>query len=315
MLAILGLKNVRINSYDDAMDYMLSIGMTEKEIKNYRYRFHAYGPGHFAIIKLGGESIRDSLDYITTALTCLYHLKNTPVVLHGAGPQIDDEYTDAGISPKKIHGLRATPKNELQMVLEGYKKANQMLVNELENKGAGVENFAPGRIFGATRMHCDDGDLGCVGKIVSVNSDPIYQAIIGGGRDWKMPVLMTIGYEVNRDGRLTRRMLNINADHGVVALYPQMLPGKVIFVAEIGGIYRDRARTDLISRTNLRELEELDASGVADGGMGVKVGSVREILRASREYGRDVSIAVCKPRDLLPELYTDAGCGTCITYE
>jgi hypothetical protein len=60
-----------------------------KEINQYLKRFSQLDAKRFAVVKVGGAVLRDDLDALTSSLAFLQDVGLTPIVIHGAGPQLD----------------------------------------------------------------------------------------------------------------------------------------------------------------------------------------------------------------------------------
>src|SRR5438445_2453726 len=87
---------------------LLSSMASAKEISQYLKRFSQLDAMRFAVVKVGGAVLRDDLDALTSSLAFLQDVGLTPIVIHGAGPQLDDELAAAGIVKKTVNGLRVT---------------------------------------------------------------------------------------------------------------------------------------------------------------------------------------------------------------
>lgn len=89
---------------------LYSIG-TKREVERYLRIFssssHPSQPAKFAVIKIGG-AVLDQLDDLALSLSFLYRVGLYPVVLHGAGPQLNDILEAEGITPDYIDGIRIT---------------------------------------------------------------------------------------------------------------------------------------------------------------------------------------------------------------
>jgi acetylglutamate kinase len=48
------------------------------------------------VVKVGGAILRDELDALVSSLAFLQQVGLTPIVVHGAGPQLDEEMAAAG---------------------------------------------------------------------------------------------------------------------------------------------------------------------------------------------------------------------------
>jgi bifunctional N-acetylglutamate synthase/kinase len=59
-----------------------------KEIQQYLKRFSQLDASRFAVVKVGGAVLRDDLDALASSLAFLQEVGLTPIVVHGAGPQL-----------------------------------------------------------------------------------------------------------------------------------------------------------------------------------------------------------------------------------
>jgi len=89
---------------------LYSIG-TKREVERHLRIFssssHPSQPAKFAVIKVGGAVLAE-LDELALSLSFLYRVGLYPVILHGAGPQLNDIMEREGIVPDYIDGIRVT---------------------------------------------------------------------------------------------------------------------------------------------------------------------------------------------------------------
>src|SRR3546814_10708618 len=69
---------------------LLSSMGSAKEIQQYLKRFSEIDAKRFAVVKVDGAVLRDELTDLASSLTLLQQVGLTPIVLHGAGPQLDE---------------------------------------------------------------------------------------------------------------------------------------------------------------------------------------------------------------------------------
>ena len=81
---------------------------SSREVEQYLKQFAAVDSQKFAVIKVGGGIIRDQLDDLASALTFLAKVGLFPIVVHGAGPQLDAALTAEGIESHRVDGMRVT---------------------------------------------------------------------------------------------------------------------------------------------------------------------------------------------------------------
>jgi acetylglutamate kinase len=137
-------------------------------------------------------------------------------------------------------------------------------------------------------------DLGYVGEIMKVDDSGIRKAI----EMREIPVVFSVGYD---NGTL----YNLNADHAVRGVQECMISRELLLLTEVGGVYNNG---NLLSTMTMDEADVLLQNGVANGGMGIKVGVARDIISRS-----DVAIHISSPANLVYELFTEEGRGTYIT--
>jgi acetylglutamate kinase len=80
----------------DTIVRLLSNIGSAKEIQQYLKRFSQRDASRFAVVKVGGAILRDDLDALVSSLGFLQQVGLTPIVIHGAGPQLDAELEAAG---------------------------------------------------------------------------------------------------------------------------------------------------------------------------------------------------------------------------
>src|SRR5574337_1424214 len=112
---------------------LLSAMGSAKEVQQYLKRFSQLDAKRFAVVKVGGAVLRDELADLASSLTFLQRVGLTPIVLHGAGPQLDVELSAAGIEKHTIDGLRVTSPKALGIVRRVFQQQNLKLVEALQS--------------------------------------------------------------------------------------------------------------------------------------------------------------------------------------
>ena len=79
----------------------------ERYLRIFSSSSDASHPAKFAVIKVGG-AVLDQIDELAHSLSFLYRVGLYPVVLHGAGPQLNGIIESEGIVPDYIDGIRVT---------------------------------------------------------------------------------------------------------------------------------------------------------------------------------------------------------------
>ena len=259
--------------------------------------------GKVVVVKYGGNAmISESLKQQVMEDIVLLHLTGVKVVLvHGGGPEITDTLKKIGKESVFHNGLRVTDKETVdvvQMVLAG--KINKGLVNLLEAKGGAAIGLSgiDGQMIKAS---VKDPALGYVGKIESVNVTPITDLL---KHDY-IPVVSTIGCDSEGN------VYNINADTAAAYIAGAMNAERLFTMTDIEGILRDKDdHTSIIPCIDLKEAEELFASGVISGGM---IPKVECCIEAIKHGVKKVAILDGRvPHALLIEMLTDEGAGTMV---
>src|SRR5690242_13912316 len=111
---------------------LLSNMASAKEIQLYLKRFARLDAAPFAVAKVGGAILRDELDALVSSLAFLQQVGLTPIVLHGAGPQLDEQLAKAHIASKTVDGLRVTTPKTLAVVRRVFQQENLRLVEALQ---------------------------------------------------------------------------------------------------------------------------------------------------------------------------------------
>src|SRR4051812_49998157 len=108
---------------------------SRKEVEQYLKQYSSVDSQKFAIIKAGGTILKKDLDALASSLTFLQRVGLQPIVLHGAGPQLDDALADAGVPHKREGGQLVSTPRVLEIARKVFMKENLRLVEALEELG------------------------------------------------------------------------------------------------------------------------------------------------------------------------------------
>lgn len=273
----------------------LSTVGSKREVQQYLSLFTSVSQQRFAVIKVGGAILTDYLDELCSSLAFLYTVGLYPVIVHGAGPQLNNLLEQAGVEPQFEEGIRITDAKTLQVARNLFLQENLKLVNKLEEKGVHAQPLTLG-MFTADYLNKDK--WGYVGKITGVNKESI-EAAIGNGY---LPILTSMA--MTEDGQI----LNVNADVAAAELARALEPLKVVYLSEKGGLFD--AAGQKISAINLdEEYDHLMSQEWVRYGTRLKIREIKELLDT---LPRTTSVAIIHPQDLQKELFTDSGAGTLI---
>jgi acetylglutamate kinase len=146
-----------------------------------------------------------------------------------------------------------------------------------------------------------DAELGFVGDVIKVNPSIIERLVA----EDLIPVIATIGSDT------AGQSYNINADAVAGAIAAALGAEKLIFLTDVPGLRSDpEDPSSSLAQVSVAELDEMVASGAANGGMIPKVEACAAAVRGgvSRAHILDGRV----PHSLLVELFTDGGLGTMV---
>jgi len=269
---------------------------SRKEVEQYLRHFSSVESQKFAVIKVGGAVLTDELDTLASALTFLNRVGLYPIVLHGAGPQLNRLLEDAGVEPQYIEGIRITDAKTLEIARKVFQQENLKLVEALERHGTRARPI-PSGVFVADYL--DREKYGYVGNINSVNKSVIQSAIRAG----TLPILTSLAETPSG------QILNVNADIAAAELATVLEPLKIVFLNEKNGLYHGVTgkKIDVINLDE--EYEDLLKEPWVKYGTKLKIKECKELLD---RLPRSSSVAIISAGHLHKELFTDSGAGTLI---
>jgi len=274
---------------------LLSSMGSPKEIQQYLRRFSQLDAARFAVVKVGGAVLRDELDALVSSLSFLQQVGLTPIVIHGAGPQLDAEMQAAGIDKRTNDNLRHTDAAALSVVRRVMRRENLRLVDALHAEGVRASSILGG-VFECGLL--DPERHGFVGKVHRVEPEGIRAATRAGA----IPVIASAGETAGG------QIVNLNADWAANALVESLRPDKIVFLTGSGGLLDGDGR--IIDSINLSsEYEELLAQPWLHSGMRLKLEEIHALLSALPPSS---SVSITRPSELARELFTHRGSGTLV---
>ena len=258
--------------------------------------------GKIVVIKFGGNAMVDEALQRTFAedVAFLRLVGIQAVVVHGGGPQISAGLADAGIESTFVDGLRVTSPEAISVIRDVLKTQigeplAQMIV-DADGK-AEVFNGETEGLFTATQTRTD---LGLVGVVSTVNTEPILRALQAG----VIPVIATVAPDSSG------QLLNVNADLAASSLAVALQAEKLIVLTDVSGLYSNWPSLEsLISEISVSELEELLPS--FESGMIPKMQACLEAVRGGVPKAHIIDGRI--QHSLLLEIFTTAGIGTLVT--
>ncbi|KAI1500652.1 Aspartate/glutamate/uridylate kinase [Biscogniauxia marginata] len=268
---------------------------SKREVQQYLSHFSSVSSQQFAVVKVGGAILTEYLDELCSSLSFLYHVGLFPIIVHGAGPQLNKLLEEAGVEPEFEEGIRITDGKTLGIARRLFLAENLKLVQRLEEMGVRARPITSS-VFTADYLNKDKWKF--VGKITEVNKEPIQTAIENG----YLPILTSMAETTEG------QVLNVNADVAAGELARALEPLKVVYLSEKGGLFDGNVQK--ISAINLdEEFEHIMAQPWCKFGTRLKIREIKDLLET---LPRSSSVAIIHPADLQKELFTDSGAGTLI---
>jgi acetylglutamate kinase len=266
-----------------------------REVRQYLQRFARLDAKRFAVVKVGGAVLRDDLDALTSSLAFLQQVGLTPIVVHGAGPQLDEALNAAGIAKRTLDGLRVTSPEALATVRRVLQAQNLALVEALQHHDVRATSIISG-VFEAAFLN--RRKYGMVGRVERVELAPIEASIKAGS----IPVIASLGET------LEGQILNINADFAVNEVVRAVRPYKIVFLTGTGGLLD--AQGKVIDSINLcTDYSLLMREPWLHSGMRLKLEQIKGLLDA---LPLTSSVSITRPAELARELFTHRGSGTLV---
>ena len=264
-----------------------------REARHYLAQFSGAESMRFAVVKIGGGVVEENLSALASSLAFLRNLGLMPIILHGAGPQLDAALSAAGVPTVKRDGLRVTTPEVLEVARPVIYRANRSIVAALEAEGVQATGIQHG-VFECDFL--DQEKLGLVGDVRRVELEAIREAIDSG----VLPVVSCLGET------RTGQVLNINADVAARELIWAVKPHKIIFLTTTEGLLDESGK--VISSINLRtDYEHLIQQPWVHSGMRLKLEQIKQILDKLPDTA---SVSITSVGNLARELFTHRGAGT-----
>jgi len=266
-----------------------------REIQLYLKRFSQVDAVRFAVVKVGGAVLQEEMEALVSSLAFLQQVGLTPIVLHGAGPQLDAEMDAAGIEKRVVDGLRYTTPQVLAVVRRVFQLENLRLVEALQEAGVRASSIHSG-VFESDYL--GRRKYGLVGRVTRVETAGIEAAISVGS----IPVIASLGETAGG------QILNVNADWAANELVKRLQPYKIIFLTRTGGLLDEWGK--VIDSINLSaEYEGLMRQPWLHSGMRVKLEQIHDLLM---ELPPSSSLSITRPDQMPKELFTHRGSGTLV---
>lgn len=223
------------------------------------------------VVKIGG-SVLSSQDTTLQDIVTLQQNGIIPVVIHGGGQVISEWMERQGTIANFVNGLRVTDSASMEIVaatLGGLVNKNLVAtIQRLGGKALGMSGVDGGML----QAQILDPNLGYVGKIISVDTKPIHQAIQGG----YIPVIAPIAIHTTDSSDLSGSILNVNGDTAAGEIARELEAESIVFLTDVEGIID--AANQVIDKLTITESFSMISSGIVTGGMVPKIESCLRAL-------------------------------------
>ena len=280
------------------MEEIISKAATLVEALPYIQRFRS----QVFVVKYGG-SFMDADDpevrhRVARDVVFLEAVGINPVVVHGGGKAITRALAAAGLNARFIRGQRVTDAATAEIVDEVLsRKINPEIVKAIHDFGGKARGFAGPDIFRCHKL--SDVDLGFVGEVTNVNTEPLRECI----RRSVTPVVSPTAR--GDDGKI----YNCNADIAAARTAIALKARRLVFMSDVPGLLRDPNNdSTLVRHLRADEVPQLKSERVIGEGMLPKVDSAIAAIESGIEKVQFVDGRI--PHSILLEIFTDAGVGT-----
>ena len=237
--------------------------------------------GKTMVIKYGGNAmINDELTKtVINDIVLMKCIGINPIIVHGGGPDISGTLKKMNHEIKFINGL-------------------VKLLGRCGGKALGFSGI-DGDLITCKKLN-SDVDLGYVGEITNVNTEPLKLAIEAG----YIPVVASIGTDKDHQDSY-----NINADTCAAKVAAALKAEKLLLLTDVPGVLMNpKDNSSLISTLRLHEIPKLTLDKVIQGGMLPKISCCVEAVRLGVK--KSVIIDGRIPHAILLELLSEKGIGT-----
>lgn len=246
------------------------------------------------ILKYGGELLIpgyiekyvDDIDFLTSV--GIY-----PVIVHGFGPQLDNELQEQGIDFEKRNGIRVYSEEILKIASDISFNLSEIFVSSLSSKNIRTEYISYKEIEALKRS-----DYGFVGEIRSIKTSSLDNCFYHN----MIPIVPSFAVDKQSGEKLC-----VNADNMASFLASALKAKKLIIHSAVNGVYGENG--DVLSHLDSKEALRFINSGIIKDGMVPKVLSSLETDNVEKVHIIDGRI----PHALFYEVFTYQGIGTEIT--
>ena len=258
--------------------------------------------GKIFVIKYGGSALvnPDIKREVLQDIVFMSYVGIRPVLIHGGGPFINNEFKKLGMKIEFKDGLRVTTRESMVVVDRVLAEINRGIARDIKDLGGRAVSLNTEKkdvIYAGP--HKDKTKLGLVGQVESIKTDTIRKAV----RPRSVPIISPVG--IGQDNAL----YNVNADDVSSEIAVALKAAKLVLLTDVKGIMRDKNKEDtLIATLSMKETQMLMDKNIIQGGMIPKVKACIKALNGGVSKTHIIDGRI--PHSLLLEIFTDKGIGT-----
>ena len=255
------------------------------------------------VVKYGGSAmVEDDLkNSFARDITLMKQVGINVIVVHGGGPQIDEELRKSNIKRNFVDGIRVTDKETIKIVSETLDKiVNKEIVDLINKNGGNSLGVSTDRkdIITVEKFQSNKTDYGYVGNVTDVNTNYLYDLMNSN----YIPVIAPLGFDEND------KIHNINADIAASKIASYLSAEKIIFLTDTPGVLSENKT--LLSALNPKEIKKYIDSGVISGGMLPKIQASIEAIKNGVKTAHIIDGRI--QHSVLLEIFTNEGIGTLV---
>ena len=258
--------------------------------------------GKIFVIKYGGSALinPEIKKGVLQDIVFMSYVGIRPIIVHGGGPFINDEFRRLGRKVEFSDGLRVTTKEEVEIVDAVLSRVNANIVSDIKALGGRAVSMNTTKKNVITAMpHKESKRLGFVGEIDKVNAEAIRNAV----RPRAIPVISPVSMGDDKE------LYNINADDAASEIAMAVKAVKLVLLTDVKGIMRHKGEeSTLISTLAMKDADTLIERKIIQSGMIPKVKACMNALKAGVSKTHIIDGRI--PHSLLLEIFTDKGIGT-----
>ena len=255
------------------------------------------------VVKYGGAAmVEKELKYsFARDIALMKQVGINVIVVHGGGPQIDNELSKVNIKRNFVDGIRVTDTKTIEVVSETLNNiVNKEIVDLINSNGGNAIGIAKSKnnSIKVKKYVSNKTDYGFVGEITNIDTNYLYELMNSN----YIPVIAPLGYDNNNN------IYNINADSAAIAIASQLSAEKIIFLTDQAGVLNNKKK--LITSLNFNEIKELIKENVITGGMLPKIKACTSAISENVKMAHIVDGRI--QHSVLLEVFTNEGIGTLV---